>query len=212
MPKSATESSTSRTALKALRTREQFIELTRAQATEPPLAAAKGTDIEEDAPVLFALVEQLQPKVIVELGTRQGISTRILAAAKPDDAVLYTVDPVDCGGYLQGVRCVKIVKSGEDFFNEFEGEVDFLFIDTDPHTFEQTMGWMTTWVEKKLAPGGVAVFHDVQPAREEIRVREAVVAWLNGRRGGWKWQMLLPARALAVFNGGLGILWAPEPK
>jgi predicted O-methyltransferase YrrM len=209
MPKPETEWNARKT-LKSLRTREQFIELTRAQATEPPLSAAKGTDIEEDAPVLFALVEQLRPKVLVELGTRQGISTRIFAAAKPADSTLYTVDPVDCRRYLKGVECTHVVKAGEDFFNEFEGQADFLFIDTDPHTFEQTMGWMTTWVEKKLAPGGVAVFHDVQPAREEIRVREAVTAWLNGRRGGWKWLTFLPARALPVFNGGLGILWAPD--
>ena len=170
----------------------------------------KNTDIEEDIPILFMLTEFLEPKVVLELGTRQGISTRAFVKARPARGrpQVYTVDPVNCNEYLENVMCQPVVMPGEEYFKIFKGLVDLLFIDTDPHTYDQTMGWLTTWVEKKLAPGGVVLFHDVHPAREEIQVREAVEAWL-ATKTGWTWQVLLPERAMPVFNGGLGILWAP---
>jgi predicted O-methyltransferase YrrM len=176
----------------------------------PPaiMALGQGSDIEEDNPILYSIVSLQQPKTIVELGTRHGISTRAIAAARTLGSCFFTVDPDDCTQYLEGVSCSPIRMTGEDFYRWFTDPIDFLFIDTDPHTYEQTMLWLKTFVEHRLAPGGVVAFHDIHPARPEIQVREAVEMWLQTHKG-WAWQVLLPAGQTAVFNGGLGLLWAP---
>jgi len=174
------------------------------RANPPPPEAvvhAIGGDSEEDVCLLWSSVMLARPRTTVELGTRMGVAIRtLLHAVGHWGGRVVTVDPDDCRADLDGLACEFVWDTGEGLFGRWEGGVDLLYVDTDPHTYEQTRGWLDTWVDARLSPGGVAIFHDVVPARPEIRVAEAVRAWVAERGGGWLWQ---------EFPGtwGLGLLW-----
>jgi predicted O-methyltransferase YrrM len=143
----------------------------------------------------------VRPELIVELGTRWGTSTRTLIhAAGQWGGKVVTVDPADARPYLAGLPCEFMQKTAEELFRVWNRPVKMLFIDTDPHSYEQTRRWLDTWVQTWLADGGVAVFHDVLSARAEIQVAQAVRDWLREQPRVWRWQ---------EFSGssGLGLLW-----
>ncbi len=157
----------------------------------PPEAVAHGlgTETENDLPTLWRLAMTRRPPVVLELGTSRGLSTRTLAHALGHwGGRLVTCDPSDCRESLRGVPCEFVQSRGEDLFATWDGPVTFLYVDTDPHTYTQTVGWLDTWVSSRLGPGGVAVFHDVLAVRPEIQVRPAVLDWLKGQPiGAWTW-------------------------
>lgn len=175
----------------------------------PPeaIAHAVGSDVQEDVPLLYALAHAVKPAVMVELGTRQGTSTRTLAyAARELGASFYTIDPDHgCRGFIRDIihpqHCQFLNMTGEYAFESTATpKPDLLFVDTDPHTFDQTMHWMKTWVAT-LPPRAVAAFHDTVPARPEIQVAKAVQTWLAGYAGGeYVWRKF-------PTTYGLGILW-----
>jgi len=172
---------------------------------------AHDTDLEAEAPLLYSVVRLLKPRRVVELGTRHGISTRVLAEGLDGDGALYTIDPEDCRPHLDHVACTFIELPGEAAFERAPGLwADVLFIDTDPHSYDQTLGWLDTWVQHRLVAGGVAMFHDIVPARRDIRVADAVRDWLKPRRReGWSWVEYRPPRRRDLTYGpyGLGLLW-----
>lgn len=151
-----------------------------------------GTDVEHDLKPLWCLTVAARPRVVLELGTRRAISTRTLAhACRRVGALLFTCDPdPTCAPFLRGVPAVAFRCTGEKLFDMGlfpPGSVDVLFVDTDPHSFEQTRGWLDAWVTRVLAQGGVALFHDVNARdvsgapRPDIQVKEAITAWLINR-------------------------------
>lgn len=153
----------------------------------PPELKAQivGTDIDNDGDALFAAAKQANPSLVVELGTRGGLSTRILSAATT--ATIVTVDIIDCTQYLADVPCIFIHKPAEELERLWRSRnIDLLFIDTDPHSEEQTLGWLNTWVEHKLRPTGCALFHDSLPPRG---VDTAIEKWLQSHPD-WRSQEL----------------------
>lgn len=174
------------------------------------IAHGLGTDIEAELPLLWAVTMLLRPKIVVEIGTRQGISTRTLAhAVTATGGLLYTIDPEDCRPYLQGVACRFIQATGEEMYERWAEPMEVLVIDTDSHTRAQTRMWLDTWVSNRLSQGGVALFHDIIPARPEIQVREAVMGWLEGR-SGWIWNEYRSTAPVAIGPYGLGLLWRAQ--
>ena len=182
-----------------------------AEAWPPPAQAtshATGTDVLDDVPLLYALGRAVQPAVIVELGTRHGVSTRTLAfLAQLIGATFYTVDPDPrCEGFIKDIlhpeHCIFLNMTGEHAFSAgVTPSPDMLFIDTDPHSRRQTIGWLNTWVRTALAHKGVAAFHDTAPARPEIEVAQAVREWVIGETGnGYIWREI-------PTTYGLGVLW-----
>ena len=188
--------------LRQFSTRERF--LNEVYIPAEVVVHGTGTDVEEELPILYALTMLLRPAMMVELGTRQGTSTRTLAlAAQKVGATFVTIDPVDCRPYLEGVNCIFLQATGEETYAQgLVAPCDLLFLDTDPHTRDQTMMWLETWVKDLLLPGGVAAFHDTIPARPEIQVVDAVRAWISDKPG-WIWHEL-------PGTYGLGLLWKPE--
>lgn len=165
-----------------------------------------STDMEFDLPLLWAVASLVRPELIVELGTRWGTSTRTLAhAAAQWGGKVVTVDIVDSRPHLENVVCEPLQLPAEDLFRTWTTSVKMLLIDTDPHTYEQTRGWLDTWVKRHLANGGVAVFHDICPARPEIRVAEAVRDWLREQPPIWRWQE-------CPGSNGLGLLWRVKDR
>jgi predicted O-methyltransferase YrrM len=159
------------------------------------------SDAAQDLPLLWAVASLVRPEAIVEFGTRRGSSTRTLVhAAGQWGGRVVTVDPVDARPFLAGVPCEIVPKTSEELYESWSAPVDFLFLDTDPHSYAQTRQWLDTWVKTWLKDGGVAVFHDIVTTRPEIRVGPAVRDWLREQSRTWRWQEF-------VGSAGLGLLW-----
>lgn len=169
----------------------------------PPETVAHGaeTDSALDLLLLWAVATLVRPELVVELGTRDCVSTRTLAhALAPWEGTVVTADPFNVQARQADVPCQFVNMSGEELFDAWTMPVPFLYFDTDPHSYRQTRMWLDRWVQTWLTEGGVAVFHDVVGARPEVQVAQAVRDWLREQPRTWYWQ---------EFPGtwGLGLLW-----
>lgn len=142
----------------------------------PTLVEALGTrprphHISDHLGTLFFFALDARPRLMVELGTRAGESTRtLLAAAALTGATLLSIDLNDCGQLdLPGKQHWRFVQSddvafGRDgFVNWCQGAqlapcIDFLFIDTSHH-YEHTKQEIEVWLPH-LAEQATVVFHD----------------------------------------------------
>lgn len=151
-----------------------------------------GTDVEHDLIPLWALTVAARPRLVLELGTRHAISTRTLAhACQRVGAVLMTCDPdPGCAPFLRGVQAIAFRCTGERLYEMAlfpPGSVDVLFVDVDPHGYEQTQGFLSTFVAQTLTPGGIALLHDVNARdvsgapRPDIQVKAAIATWIRSK-------------------------------
>jgi predicted O-methyltransferase YrrM len=127
-----------------------------------------------------------EPDTIVELGVRRGVSARILLEAKPPAATMYLIDPVKLPEVeeLIGDKVVFLQEPGENAVEYFrDSSVDFLHIDTDPHSEEQTKLLFDLYAPK-MRLGGVVVFHD---ACQPWGVYSFLVGDLRAREG---WELV----------------------
>ncbi len=129
------------------------------------------TDISEHLNTLFFFAMDVKPRLIVELGTRGGESTRaFLAAAALSDARVLSVDLDDCSGVeLPHRERWSFVKSNDIEFGlhsfakwceaaHLQPRIDLLFIDTS-HLYEHTKQEIQTW-SPFLSSTGAMIFHD----------------------------------------------------
>jgi hypothetical protein len=136
---------------------------------------------------MFFLTAAAKPKLIVELGTRGGESTRaLLAAAALSDATLLSVDITDCSGldlpYRERWRFKKAddIHFGLEGFKQWCAEeglepcIDVLFIDTS-HQYEHTKEEIRVW-SPYLGEEGLMMFHD-------SNTRNGVYARVDGSFG-----------------------------
>ena len=141
----------------------------------PPLFQAVGklgrSHTSDHLGSLFFFAVDAQPRLMVELGTKGGESTRaLLAAASITKAVLLSVDIRDCGQlalpfseHWQFVQADD-VEFGRTGFVEWcrshsiEPKIDLLFIDTS-HMREHTKKEMEAW-GPHLSDHATVVFHD----------------------------------------------------
>ena len=123
-------------------------------------------------------------KVVVEVGVFEGFTTRLLAEAADDNAIVYGVDPFSpaepgsrgaSGSRLRTTGSTSRGRFGssEPSARRLEPDpdtVDFVFIDAD-HSLD---GISADWVfwSKRCRPGGVIALHDTIPwARDEREAR-----------------------------------------
>ncbi len=149
---------------------------------------------------LFDETCQMQPRLIVELGVRKGMSTFALErAARLSGATLVCVDQVDCAGvvkYGEFVLAEDVEFAGrfQAFCEErgVEPAIDVLLIDTS-HTYEHTRAEIKAWIPL-MAKSCKVMLHDTNPspagwnkAAENGRygVASALGAWL-GRTLPWQ--------------------------
>lgn len=145
----------------------------------PVLAEALGrwatasSDIHDHLATIFGETVAARPRLIVELGTRDGISTRaLLAAAEISDAHLLSIDVADCSrlGLPERLRarwtfvCAEDVAFADEPFAAFCAArnlppfADVVFVDTS-HAYEHTRAEIEKWT-RRLSPQGIMLFHD----------------------------------------------------
>jgi hypothetical protein len=128
----------------------------------------KRTAISDHLLTLYAEAIEVKPKVMVELGTEHGDSTRILAkVAEHWSGTLVSVDIEDCSDAVHSDRWL-FVRSDDVEFGRYwpdwalahglQATIDFLFIDTS-HLYDHTGAEMRVWFPY-LGPQAKAVFHD----------------------------------------------------
>lgn len=158
-------------------------------------ACATPSDIYEHLPTLVALVEKHRagPGLVIELGTRTGVSTvAFLHALAGSGGHLWSVDldpPPDLGKqkhwtFIQGDDC------SPEVFAQMPRMVDVVFVDTD-HDYAHTLRELELyrWL---VRPGGIMLFHDTQlahpagiPPQPPFPVRRALDTFC--RAEGYEW-------------------------
>jgi cephalosporin hydroxylase len=131
------------------------------------------SDISEHLGTLFTEAVLTRPRLIVELGTRGGESTRaLIAAANVCNAKVLSVDidPAPLLGVPGRERWSFVQSDDVCFGREAEGfecwcaergflpEADVIFIDSS-HLYEHTCEELDVW-HKHLSAAGVLLFHD----------------------------------------------------
>ncbi len=126
-------------------------------------ACATPSDIYEHLPTFVSLVEELQAKTVIELGTRGGVSTIAwLYGLEKTDGLLWSVD-IDPAPELSHPRWTFI--QGNDLDPDVVKslpEADIVFIDTS-HDYQQTLAELNVY-RWKVRPGGKIVLHDTELA------------------------------------------------
>ncbi len=156
----------------------------------PAGAPVPPSDISDHLNLLFQRVVERRPRLVVELGTRGGASTRaLLAGAQLVDAQVLSVDLSDCSAlplphrdrwhFVQGDD----VAFGREGFAVWAGSqglpprVDLLFLDTS-HLHDHTLEELEVWLPH-LARGGTLLLHDTN-------MRSGITARLDGSLAhGW---------------------------
>ena len=161
-----------------------------------PAATAKS-DIHDHLATIFAEAVAARPRLIIELGTRDGMSTRaLLAAGEIAGAHVLSIDIADCAqldlpqrfrARWSFVRADDVAFAGEPFaaFCAARGQAalaDVIFVDTS-HLYEHTRAEIAAWAPR-LAPAGTMMFHDTNMADGWFRKLDAKAerGWDN-RRG-----------------------------
>jgi cephalosporin hydroxylase len=130
--------------------------------------AERKTDISDHLLTLYAEALEVEPRVIVELGTRGGESTRaLLRVAEHCSGTLVSVDIEDCSDVIRSDRWIFVRSDDVEFGRNWpdfaaarglQSEIDFLFIDTS-HLFDHTQAEIEIWFRHLSAHAKVA-FHD----------------------------------------------------
>lgn len=134
---------------------------------------------------LLRMLERLEPRTVVEIGTGRGGTLFFLARAATDDATLVTVDLEGAefgGGYKEPYsrllrsfardrQRIELVRGDshdpalqQRVHDLTGGRVDFLLIDGD-HTYEGVSADLAAY-GPLVRPGGLIALHDVVPGPE----------------------------------------------
>lgn len=123
-------------------------------------------------------------KIAVEIGSFQGVSGALIAAAMPRDGVLYCIDPwTETGGKKDpsfAIFCRQMKRKGvagkvrvlrgtsQDMAGQLPAQVDFMFIDGDHSRSAITFDWALA--KRIVKSGGYVCLHDaLVPASEPWR-------------------------------------------
>lgn len=134
-------------------------------------------DFDPYVPLATAWVRTLSARVVVELGVREGVSTRaFLAGAHAVDGHVWGVDLNDHHG-IADPRFTFLQGDAADVADRWEA-IDLLHVDTDPHTEEQTRRWFELYATRSRA----IALHDTH--HPEFGVGAAVAVFVAS--GEWR--------------------------
>jgi hypothetical protein len=136
--------------------------------------------------VFVGLAKEVNPTLIVELGTQAGCGALHFKYGCPT-AYVITVDICHCINKAllvkKGIKSI-ICDSAEYAKQIKDGTVDILFIDTnfgikdDPTAYGRLMGEVEAWMPK-MAPNGILLFDDIWHSKNS-KVED------GGMYGAWK--------------------------
>jgi predicted O-methyltransferase YrrM len=154
------------------------------------------SDIRDHIGTIFYEALSSRPQLLVELGTRGGVSTRaLLAAAEVADAHVLSIDIDDCSDIdlptafrrrWTFIRSDDVIFAGEPFSafcatRKLPPMAEVIFVDTS-HLFEHTRDEIKNWLPR-LGPRGVIIFHDTNMGSGRYRRldRDIGFGWDNKR-------------------------------
>lgn len=111
--------------------------------------------------LLSFIVDQLKPKIIVELGAYTGASTVALLSSMEKDSHIYSIDKIDDWRFVDksDPRLSLLVGNSIELVDLVPNNIDIIFIDTD-HTKDQiTKEWEV--YRHKISPNGVVILDDI---------------------------------------------------
>jgi len=114
----------------------------------------------------YYLILEREPKVILELGTRNGVSTSaFVEAAKRVNAMVISVDINPCPVAVAGIKAINglgnwIFIHADDRTLSWETDIDVLFIDTD-HSYALTMFELQKYIPH-VKKDGIVLMHDTK--------------------------------------------------
>ena len=166
----------------------------------PALAKALGSwatvpsDIRDHICTIFYEAISSRPRLIIELGTRGGVSTRtLLAVAQITNAQVLSIDIEDCSdidipdwlrSHWTFIRADDVSFAGEPFADFCATRAlmpfaDVILIDTS-HLFEHTCAEIRCWLPR-LREGGVVLFHDTNMGTYRCLDKGVGLGWDNQR-------------------------------
>ena len=166
----------------------------------PVLAGALGSwatvpsDIRDHIGTIFLEAISSRPQLIIELGTRGGVSTRtLLAVADVTNAQVLSIDIEDCSdidipdwlrNHWTFIRADDVSFAGEPFTDFCAARAltpfaDVIFIDTS-HLLEHTRAEIRCWLPR-LREGGVILFHDTNMGTYRCLDKRVGLGWDNQR-------------------------------
>jgi predicted O-methyltransferase YrrM len=128
---------------------------------------------------LYNLVVCTDASLVVELGVRQGNSTDafVRALSNRENGRLISFDPAFKEMLLSHIFMENHNDfwtfhyiTGEEGYEKFKDQItniDFLYIDTDPHSYQQTKIWLNNYWIHNVRPGGFVVFDDCAPQHQQ---------------------------------------------
>ena len=164
-------------------------------APDPDIAAIRAraaipTDISSHLEPIFLEASRTNPRLIVELGVREGESTFVLErVARRCGGTLVSVDVADCSSVCHFENWHFVQEDDVAFGHRFADwsrehgvaeQIDVLFIDTS-HLYDHTIAEIQAWLPH-LSAAGVVIFHDTNLKRL-YRRRDGTLglAWDNSR-------------------------------
>lgn len=142
---------------------------------------------------IYEFIRSLQPEVVFEIGTRNGISTTAILCALADNnkGKLYSIDIKDCLERTQNNLTDELRKRWEftranskDFYKKWDKKIDILLIDGD-HSYEMCKSDFENY-EKFVKEGGYIFLHDtialegVKQYFTEINYSKINLIWSDG--------------------------------
>lgn len=140
---------------------------------------------------VYKIASWMEPARIVELGTREGRSADSFVRAVHNwkdvndrgDSKVFSFDPNPIKGV--NVKYPKLwefhAMTGEDGYRKFGSEyenIDLLYIDTDPHTLDQTRMWLKYYWVNNVRPGGIIAMDDCCPQHQaEVKGKQYDGVW-----------------------------------
>jgi len=140
----------------------------------------RNTDIGRHLTTMYGETMYANPKVIVELGVRKGVSTNLLSGiAIAHDARLISIDNKDCSESCDWDKWEFIQVDSVIAGKQFKDKVDILFIDTY-HSKPQVLKELNAWIDK-MNDNCLFIFHDTNPAwHKNIKIADEIGSVLDG--------------------------------
>jgi predicted O-methyltransferase YrrM len=130
---------------------------------------------------IFNLVKAAEPSLVVELGVREGYSSdsilRAMGSINNDKTKLVSFDP-DTSKIKRAMFVSSLLSywdvhemTGEEGYERFGdqiADIDLLYIDTEPHSYEVTKAWLEKYWINNVRPGGYIMVDDCAPQHQKV--------------------------------------------